>query len=101
MGSDRLQPDACGFTYDAASILAPLNDPEALHYEPNPRGLRPAREAVSRYYRDHGARVDPEQIFLTTSTSEAYSFLFRLLCDPGDEVLIGSRAIRYSIFWPS
>ena len=71
------------------SILAPLNDPAALGYEPDPRGLRSAREAVSRYYRDHGAAVDPDQIFLTTSTSEAYSFLFRLLCDPGDEVLIG------------
>ena len=82
-------PTACGFAYDAASILGPLNDPEALHYEPNPRGLRSAREAVSRYYIDHGASVDAEQIFLTTSTSEAYSFLFRLLCDPGDEVLIG------------
>jgi alanine-synthesizing transaminase len=82
-------PTVCGFTYDVASILGPLSDPEALHYEPNPKGLRPAREAVSRYYRDHGARVDAEQIFLTSSTSEAYSFLFRLLCDPGDEVLIG------------
>src|ERR1700678_2063971 len=82
-------PTACGFAYDPASILGPLNDPEALHYEPNPMGLRPAREAVSRYYRDHGARVDAEQVFLTSSTSEAYSFLFRLLCDPGDEVLIG------------
>jgi alanine-synthesizing transaminase len=82
-------PTACGFALDAASILGPLSRPEALHYEPNPRGLRSAREAVSGYYRDHGASVDPEQIFLTTSTSEAYSFLFRLLCDPGDEVLIG------------
>src|SRR6202453_3125326 len=82
-------PTTCGFTYDAASILGPLNDPEALHYEPNPMGLRPAREAVSRYYRDHAASVDPGQIFLTTSTSEAYSVLFRRLCDPGDEVLIG------------
>ena len=82
-------PTACGFAYDAASILEPLDDPEALRYEPDPMGLRPAREAVSRYYRDHGAGVDAEQIFLTTSTSEAYSFLFRLLCDPGDEVLIG------------
>jgi len=82
-------PTHCGFAHDAASILAPLNDPVALRYEPDPRGLRPAREAVSRYYRGHGAAVDPEQIFLTTSTSEAYSFLFRLLCDPGDEVLIG------------
>jgi aspartate/methionine/tyrosine aminotransferase len=82
-------PTACGFAYDAASILGPLNDPVALGYEPNPRGLLPARQAVSRYYRDHGAYVDPQQIVLTTSTSEAYSFLFRLLCDPGDEVLVG------------
>ncbi len=82
-------PTACGFTYDAGSILGPLKDRENLLYEPNPRGLLSAREAVSRYYRDHGARVDAEQIFLTASTSEAYSFLFRLLCDPGDEVLIG------------
>jgi alanine-synthesizing transaminase len=82
-------PTRCGFIYDAASIQAPLSDPEALYYNPDPRGLRTAREAVCRYYQDHGAPVEPEQIFLTTSTSEAYSFLFRLLCDPGDEVLIG------------
>jgi alanine-synthesizing transaminase len=82
-------PTRCGFAYDAEAILAPLSNPAALEYNPDPRGLRPAREAVSLYYRDHAAAVDPEQIFLTTSTSEAYSFLFRLLCDPGDEVLIG------------
>jgi aspartate/methionine/tyrosine aminotransferase len=82
-------PTHCGFSYDAASILAPLSDPGALSYNPDPRGLPAARGAVCRYYRDHGALVEPEQIFLTTSTSEAYSFLFRLLCDPGDEVLIG------------
>jgi alanine-synthesizing transaminase len=82
-------PTRCGFAYDAESILAPLNNPAALEYEPDPRGLRSAREAVSLYYRDHTATIDPDQIFLTTSTSEAYSFLFRLLCDPGDEVLIG------------
>jgi alanine-synthesizing transaminase len=82
-------PTRCGFAYDAASILTPLQNPAALAYEPDPRGLRLAREAVSRYYRDHAAAVDPDQVVLTTSTSEAYSFLFRLLCDPGDEVLIG------------
>jgi alanine-synthesizing transaminase len=82
-------PTRCRFAYDAESILAPLNNPAALEYDPDPRGLRLAREAVSLYYRDHTAAVDPDQIFLTTSTSEAYSFLFRLLCDPGDEVLIG------------
>jgi len=80
-------PTRCGFAYDA-SILASLAHPSALLYDPDPKGLRPAREAVSHYYRDHGAAVDPDQIFLTTSTSEAYSFLFKLLCDPGDEVLI-------------
>jgi alanine-synthesizing transaminase len=82
-------PTQCGFEYHAASLLAPLSNPAVLHYDPNPKGLRTAREAVSLYYRDHGSAVDPEQILLTTSTSEAYSFLFRLLCDPGDEVLIG------------
>jgi alanine-synthesizing transaminase len=82
-------PTRCGFAYDAESILAPLKNPAALEYEPDPRGLLRAREAVSLYYRDHAASVDSNQIFLTTSTSEAYSFLFRLLCDPGDEVLIG------------
>ena len=82
-------PTACGLDYDAAALLAPLQNPASLEYHPDPKGLRPAREAVAGYYADHGAIVDPEQILLTTSTSEAYSFLFRLLCDPGDEVLIG------------
>jgi alanine-synthesizing transaminase len=82
-------PTLCGFSYDSASTLAPLSGLGALTYSPDPRGLRQAREAVCHYYLDHEAPVEPEQIFLTTSTSEAYSFLFRLLCDPGDEVLIG------------
>jgi alanine-synthesizing transaminase len=82
-------PTHCGFAYDAASILVPLNDQAALRYEPDPRGHLTAREAVRRYYCDHGAAIDAEHILLTTSTSEAYSFLFRLLCNPGDEVLIG------------
>src|ERR1700761_3219631 len=81
-------PTRCGFVYDSESLLGPLRNSAALVYEPDPRGLRSAREAVSAYYRDHTAEVDPGQIFLTTSTSEGYSFLFRLLCDPGDEVLI-------------
>jgi alanine-synthesizing transaminase len=81
-------PTACGFAYDAAALLAPLGEEAALAYDPDPRGMRSAREAVGRYYRDHGAEVDPDAVVLTTSTSEAYSFLFRLLCDPGDEVLV-------------
>ncbi len=57
-------------------------------YDPNPRGILNAREAVAGYYASHGARVDSDHLILTTSTSEAYSFLFRLLCDPGDTVLV-------------
>jgi aspartate/methionine/tyrosine aminotransferase len=81
-------PTACGFTYDAEAILGPLRNEAALGYDPDPQGMRSAREAVSRYYADHGAAVDADHLVLTTSTSEAYSYLFRLLCDPGDEVLV-------------
>jgi alanine-synthesizing transaminase len=80
-------PTACGFTYDP-QLLAELSAEDALLYEPDPRGMLHAREAVRGYYADHGARIDAEQIVLTTSTSEGYSWLFRLLCDPDDEVLI-------------
>ena len=80
-------PTRCGFTYPA-SLLDALTDPRALDYDPQPRGLLAAREAVCRYYADHGVALDPDQIVLTTSTSEAYSFLFRLLLDPGGEVLV-------------
>jgi alanine-synthesizing transaminase len=79
-------PTRCGFLIDL-DLLAPLTDPQALDYDPQPRGLLPARQAVCAYYADHGIALQPEQIVLTTSTSEAYSFLFRLLCNPGEEIL--------------
>jgi len=81
-------PTACGFAYNPEALLQPLSDERALLYEPAPLGMARAREAVAAYYRDAEAQVGTEQICLTTSTSEAYSFLFRLLCDAGDEVLI-------------
>jgi len=83
-------PTACGFEYDEAAILAALQNPAAMRYEPEPKGLLSARNAVVDYYRERmlAARLDPERLILTTGTSEAYSFLFRLLCDPGDEVLV-------------
>src|SRR5579862_8945299 len=81
-------PTQCGFHYDEAGILAALTDPRAMSYGPDPRGMPAAREAVCRYYAEHGAAVPEENVFLTTSTSEAYSWIFRLLCDAGDEVLI-------------
>src|ERR1700734_474642 len=83
-------PAHCGFDYDPTALLAPLHNPEALHYEPDPLGMITAREAVARYYSDAGATIPLERLCLTTSTSEAYSYLFRLLCDPGDEVLAAS-----------
>jgi aspartate/methionine/tyrosine aminotransferase len=80
-------PTDCGFHYDAAALLALLANPAALHYTPEPFGMATARAAVSNYYRDHGADIGIDRLCLATSTSEAYSFLFRLLCNPGDEVL--------------
>jgi aspartate/methionine/tyrosine aminotransferase len=81
-------PTDCGFDYVTETILGALHDPAALRYEPNPKGLEVARRAVAAYYADRGATISLHDIILTTSTSEAYSFAFRLLCNPGDEVLI-------------
>src|ERR1700720_2826294 len=81
-------PTECGFEYDGEVILAALRNPAALRYEPNPKGLESARLAVTEYYSAHGALVSADDIFLTTSTSEAYFYVFRLLCNPGDELLI-------------
>ena len=74
---------------DAETVLAAFANPEAMHYDPQPRGLLGARQAVCRYYREsHDVDLDPERLILTTSTSEAYSYVFRLLCNPGDEILV-------------
>ena len=81
-------PTECGFVYDERAILEALQDPAALKYEPEPRGLVSARQAVAEYYAERGVSLDVDDIFLTTSTSEAYSYAFRLLCNPGDEILI-------------
>ncbi len=81
-------PTACGLGPAGVDQLAPLAAAGALRYVPDPLGMLSAREAVARYYADAGAALPTENLCLTTSTSEAYSFLFRLLCDPGDEVLI-------------
>jgi alanine-synthesizing transaminase len=80
-------PTRCGFEYDA-QWLAALATPSALDYDPQPRGSLTARQSVCGYYAARGVALDPGQIILTTSTSEAYSFLFRLLCDPGAEILV-------------
>lgn len=81
-------PTECGFRYDAAAIARALCTPASLQYHPDPRGLKSARHAVSAYYAGRGDQVSPDHLFLTVSTSEAYSYVFRLLCNPGDELLI-------------
>jgi alanine-synthesizing transaminase len=95
--------------------LGLLANPRALRYEPHPKGAFVAREAVAAYYGEsRGAAVDPERIVLTASTSEAYALLFKLLCDPGDSVLVPEpsyplfgyltalesvRAVPYALRW--
>jgi alanine-synthesizing transaminase len=98
-------PTRAGLRYDEPAILAALSSPRAIDYDPQAKGLRQAREAVAAYYReghdlgklarDQHARderdlchFDAERLVLTTSTSEGYSYIFRLLCNPGDELLV-------------
>ncbi len=83
-------PTAVGIVYPAAAILAALADRRALAYEPTAEGLLSARVAVADYYRRHERAVDPARVTLTASTSEAYAWLLKLLCDPGDDILVPS-----------
>jgi alanine-synthesizing transaminase len=107
-------PTECGFYYDTPSIMRSLCSPSALQYHPDPKGLKSARRAVTDYYAAHGEQVSIDDFILTASTSEAYSFIFRLLCNPGDEILIPTpgyplfdfladvndvKLIRYSLFY--
>ena len=88
-------PTTAGIDYPP-SLLAALADPAALTYAPDPLGLSAARQAIAREYERRGpgvakrnGAVDPDRILLTASTSEAYSLLFKLLCEPaGDDVLV-------------
>ena len=87
-------PTACGFHYPEREILTALADPRGLIYRPESKGLLEARHAVAEYYAGRAgfsgasARVDPDRILLASGTSEAYSHIFRLLCEPGDEILV-------------
>jgi alanine-synthesizing transaminase len=107
-------PTECGFRYNAPAIMRALCSPASLQYHPDPRGMKSARQAVSAYYAARGERVSIDDLLLTASTSEAYSFVFRLLCNPGDELLIPTpsyplfdfladindiKLIRYSLFY--
>lgn len=81
-------PTRCGLHYNQDAILRALANPASLTYQPAARGLDSARRAVRAYYAEQGAEVDRDAIILCVTTSEAYSYVFRLLCDPQDEVLV-------------
>jgi len=81
-------PTTIGLGYDEEALLRALSNREALRYEPQAKGLLCAREAIAAYYAERGSDVSPDDLVLTTSTSEAYSFVFRLLCDPEDALLV-------------
>lgn len=81
-------PTCCGFSYPEKEVLAALADKSSLLYQPEPHGLLIAREAIAKYYASFGVTVRPENILLTASTSEAYSFLFKLLCNAGDAIIV-------------
>jgi aspartate/methionine/tyrosine aminotransferase len=81
-------PTRAELHYDAETILRALVNPQAMDYDPQPKGLRSAREAVAGYYGKQHNDIDPESIVLTTSTSEGYSYVFRLLCNVEDEILV-------------
>jgi len=81
-------PTRVALAHPPREVLEALCNPAALTYEPHPAGQRAAREAVAGYYASRGLDVDPGDILLTAGTSDAYSYLFKLLADPGDEVLV-------------
>jgi hypothetical protein len=80
-------PTLAGLRYPD-DLLRPLAGREALRYEPAPFGLRAARAAVAGDFARRGVPLSPDRVVLSASTSEAYGFLFKLLCDPGDDVLV-------------
>jgi aspartate/methionine/tyrosine aminotransferase len=107
-------PARCGLGWEPAELSALLHDDRVAAYEPSPRGLLDARAAVAAWLSARGAAASPGRILLTASTSEAFGWLFQLLCDPGDEVLVPSpayplldlladlasvRLVRYPLRW--
>lgn len=81
-------PTRAGITYNKAAILESLQNEGSLDYDPQPKGLPAAREAVADYYGARNEQVDSDSLVLTSGTSEGYSYVFRLLANPGDEILV-------------
>ncbi|TGK35912.1 pyridoxal phosphate-dependent aminotransferase [Leptospira gomenensis] len=81
-------PTEMGFQYPREAISHAFQSADCIAYRPDPRGVLEARKTVCDYYASKGYTIDPEDLFLVSSSSEAYSYLFKLFCDPGDSILI-------------
>ncbi len=84
----RTNPTTAGFSYPERELRRALGSDGVALYAPEPLGLASAREALAEDWRQRGHSVATDAIALTASTSEAYALLFKLFCDPGDEVLV-------------
>ena len=81
-------PTLTGLGHEAEELNAAFADGRNAAYSPDPRGLAHARSEIARHLEGPGRSVDPDRLLLCASTSEAYSYLFKLLCNPGDAVLV-------------
>jgi len=81
-------PTNCGFRYQPEILIPPAALQESVLYDPDPKGLLNARQAISEWYERQGIAVDTNSIVLTSSTSEGYSFLLQLLCDSGEAIAV-------------
>jgi len=80
-------PTRAGLAYPSAEIISALDDPRSLSYEPSAQGLLETREAIAAWHAGQGVAAGVDQLVLAGSTSEAYGWLFKLLCEPGDAVM--------------
>jgi aspartate/methionine/tyrosine aminotransferase len=81
-------PTRCGFRYQPDHLITPFALRNSVSYEPDPRGLLLARQAVAGWYERQQIPVDPSRIILSSGTSEAYSHLLRLLCNVGESIAV-------------
>jgi alanine-synthesizing transaminase len=81
-------PTEVAIAYPSSEILKAISNPAAMKYQPDPRGLLAARKAVASSYRKQSVEIPTSRLFLVASTSEAYSYVLKLMCNSGDEILV-------------
>lgn len=81
-------PTRTGLLHASGELSRALSDEKNIYYAPDPKGPAAARRAIAEHFRGRGPELAEERFFLCASTSEGYSYLFKLLCDPGDCILV-------------